>query len=305
VAANLYTLVLGCYECSMLLRRARNSTRRSIAAFTAALATLAPVARASAPPPPPSETDATTIEGSAAEADPSLSVPSADSTPQPIAPASEPSCVDAVGPDVVRLRDGGWIRGTIVESRPSSHVVIVACGKSERLSWDVVESIEGAPAPATESPADTTYVHIETRGKFPVHLYRLQLDSNRRRRPDDMRDLELVCEQPCDREVRTSAGDAFVLGGPKLTRTNEFSLHGRDRATISARGGRIALRRAGFGLFVTGLALLGVGGILVVTDRRSLQIAGGVTAATGLATLATSVGLVFHGFTRYELRWGK
>jgi hypothetical protein len=89
---------------------------------------------------------------------------------------------DSVGPDVVNLKDGGFIRGTVVSVEPGSHVMVVEYGKEKPRSvpWSSVADVqrgkaagkseeasasekEAVPLPDLEEPtALTRKVYIET-----------------------------------------------------------------------------------------------------------------------------------------------
>src|SRR5690242_20290879 len=75
--------------------------------------------------------------------------------PAPDKPAAPPAVRIAPGyaPDSVYLKEGGLLRGAIVESVPNDHVTIaLPTGEVRRVPWDVVERVETGTAKAAPAP---------------------------------------------------------------------------------------------------------------------------------------------------------
>src|SRR5688500_11763856 len=101
----------------------------SVAAWVTAVALAAPAA----PPEPqrPASMDAPP--------------PAATPEPQPEpTPAPAPAAKPASGVDEVVLKNGGFVRGEVVELLPNDHVVIIPEGTTDRrtIAWSDVERVD-------------------------------------------------------------------------------------------------------------------------------------------------------------------
>jgi hypothetical protein len=174
--------------------------------------------------------------------------------PSPVPMAPDPNALPAppspagssLGDDVIRLKDGGMMRGTIVEILPGDHatIVLAASGTSAIVSWAGIERIEridrnrppapeAAPSPGTpaapSSPSATTIptnepavlVHIES--KYAATLVRKVGDQ--------------TCDAPCDRLLPLNG--SYRIVGPKIHSSGWFQLEGSpgDRVVIDVSPG--------------------------------------------------------------------
>jgi hypothetical protein len=143
------------------------------------------------------------------------------------APASPPPPVLRVAPgyvpDAVHLKNGGLLRGVVIESAPGDHVKIaLPNGETRQIAWGDVDhvTIGGAggapmlpPAPPPAKVGPTARVHIAA---DPSVL----LD----RRPAGSDTWVPACSAPCEEEL--PLGDEYRLSGPGLRSTDVFTLQG-------------------------------------------------------------------------------
>src|ERR1700722_8787168 len=92
---------------------------------------------------------------------PSPTSPPSAPPPPPAPPPSTPAPAVAAGPDVVALKSGDSISGTVVQQQPGEWVVIrTVDGLTHTLNWSVIKEVRvtctpPAPAAASGSPAPT------------------------------------------------------------------------------------------------------------------------------------------------------
>jgi len=70
-----------------------------------------------------------------------------------------PQATVSLGPDEVELSDGGFVRGTVVESRPGTLVRVVVAGEStpRTFAWSEVRTVvRGKYDPAAAPPSSET-----------------------------------------------------------------------------------------------------------------------------------------------------
>lgn len=188
-------------------------------------------------------------------------------------PASETTTEPRAGArDVVHLRSGVTIEGSVRELVPGDHVTVVVDGADQRFLWADVERVvvsERLAAPregARSKPMNGPLVRVHLTGTGTLHLHR---------RPEGSQDFVEVCESPCDVEVPLQ--DTFKVSGGSITTTKEFRLAGTPGSMVTVE--------------VDGPNWFGIVGGGVLT------IVGGVTAYVGLAlgttpdTSARGVGL--------------
>ena len=179
-----------------------------------------------------------------------LSMPSiawAQTAPQPVpygtpsvpygqaAPQSAPA-QGAAGADVIYLKNGGLLRGTIIDAIPNSQARIqLATGEIATVPWQEINRIEqaagkastAASAATTKAPAAASSVWVHIEGADDV---RLQQD----RTGDD--DWMTVCSAPCDKELPTAFYYRVVGDGIKAS--SEFTLHAQpgEHESIEVHG---------------------------------------------------------------------
>ena len=216
----------------------------------------------------------------------------------------------AVGGDVIELKTGGVLRGTLIDAIPNGHARIqLVTGEVATVPWQEIAHIERAAGVPTSSPsasapplpaaarAETTaYVHIE--GSDAAQLQR---DTG------DHRRWENVCSAPCDQAVPLEY--SYRIGGAGIRNSRPFGL-------VDENGKRHTLyvdeaSKTGFALGIVGVsvgALAATIGLLVVLvgegegalssngitrqDGSSAEEIGGAIAAIGLGALVGGIVLI-------------
>lgn len=309
----------------------------SVPALVSCLVSVVPVSSVRAAPPTqgptstPTLREGTTDHGSSAATTPAPAVISpAGAVPTASSTAStpldtlylgtlsagsqgEPPSTVALGPDEVELNDGGFVRGTIVESRPGVLVRIVVAGEAtpRTLPWSEVKAVargkyDPAVAPATPgwgaTPDDKTAgfaatgprVHLvatrKTRGR--LHLFEISGASvgtaygYGRTTSVVATTYQRVCVEPCGEVVDTTRGSPYVVHaeGMMPTRTFELPRSGEVTVEIEPRkralvGGGLALSFVGIAVMTTGLMFAVVEGVRENSDPG--RLAGWSTMTVG------------------------
>ena len=215
-------------------------------------------------------------------------------------PASGPSA--ASGGDVIDLKNGGILRGTLIDAIPNARARIqLATGEIATVPWQEIARIEHSAATASTAAASgegsPVWVHID--GSEGAQLQR---DLN-----GDHRQWVTVCTAPCDKAV--SPQFEYRIAGDGIRNSRVFSL--------SARGGEhesLSVDEASRSGFVLGIVSASVGtlvmfiGLLVVlvdaaasvvyldtssaNSARSGEALGWGISAVGLAGLIGGVVLI-------------
>jgi hypothetical protein len=250
-------------------------------------------------------------------------VPYSPSQPVPL-PAAPPSPPGAAPPppafaparpggDTIYLKDGGMVRGTLVEMLPNDHATIqLPTGQSAVVAWGRIDRIEQATlqvapmAPQVEVGARrhhakegaTAFVHIDADTSIVLESL-----SDRGGWPYWSR----VCTAPCDAEL--PLGREYRLAGPDIRNSRPFGLmanpgqHVVLRVSGGSRGafaGGIVLSSVGAAAIGVGLVVLLFGAIGTCTgtdefgDCTATQSNTGLETAGAIITLA-GVGLVIGG----------
>ncbi len=219
--------------------------------------------------------------------------------PAPAQPVYSPPPAGAT--DTVVLKNGGMIRGTLIEVLPNDHATVqLPSGQSAIIQWGEIHHIErgGAPAAAPVAPqaapaqklANTTasmsgptaLVHIES--SRPVTLDR--------RNPGDDEPWVTACESPCD--VQLPLNNDYRIVGQGIWASSEFDLEGQpgQRVVIKVNPATRLARTAG--IVVAGVGLLAITiGVYVVAFAALAKCAGSVTSACKSdSTGGTAVGVV-------------
>jgi hypothetical protein len=260
-----------------------------------------------------------------------LALPSTGRAEDPIAPAAAPTIAPstaptpqaALGPDEVLLRNGGFVRGTIVEVVPDTRVVILVDGSGERreIPWDEVAEVERdkhAPPfaeptpPPTAAPADgptvgrgRPRVHLELTRDRPVTLFEIDSEIVASGYNASMYGMKFrsVCAAPCDAVVDGSRGQEFFLGtgeGAVWTASRKFTLAEREGPLdIRVKPGSRALRIIGAVVLGIGIGATIGGGVLAVP--KSTRTPGLILLAVGVPGLLAGIPMIVFGRTRYEL----
>ena len=171
-----------------------------------------------------------------------------------------------VGSDVIYLKGGGILRGTLIDAIPNAQARIqLATGEIATVPWQQIDKIEqshGGP-PSGPTPAPTTSgsapaAPVPPSAVVPVHAEgpdgaELQQDAT------GHSDWKTVCSLPCDKQLPT--GNHYRIMGEGIRASGEFTLHAdsgqRDNLTVV--GGSKGLFTLGVVGIVVGSALLPIG----------------------------------------------
>lgn len=159
--------------------------------------------------------------------------------------------------DVVVLKDGGAVRGTVMEVLPNDHVSVkLADGRTAIIAWSVVHHIEQAAKPAAPAtkpapqavPQPAAPVESET---GTVHV-KMEGDSDAVLEQDHGGTWAAVCSGACDRDLplgvsyRITASGAKTSGAFRLLGTpgDHIVLH-LNTASSAAFGGGVTMALVG------------------------------------------------------------
>jgi hypothetical protein len=207
-------------------------------------------------------------------------------TAVPAAPATR-----AIGGDVVHLKGGGMLRGTLVEILPNDHVTVgLANGQTASVPWLQVLRIErgvDAPPASTSGPSAApagprALVHIES--ERPLRLEVLE----------PPRKFHFVCASPCDVQVDLNA--TYRIVGDGVRATSSFQLQARPGQAVLVEVDTSS--KAGFvgGIVLTSVAFpVALVGLVVAVMGGAVNSGGATTAGTalGLGGLAGGIGGIF------------
>jgi hypothetical protein len=162
---------------------------------------------------------------------------------QPAAAAPQP------GGDVIHLKDGGMLRGTLIEAIPNDHATIqLATGSSAIVAWEKIARIERS-SPAVAAAAAVPTAAVVTQGVF-VHI-----ESDRtvtlERMGSSRRIWTAVCNSPCDRELDPNG--TYRIAGRGVRASGNFSLSARPGERVV-----IEVDPASKAAFVGGIVLTSV-----------------------------------------------
>ena len=246
--------------------------------------------------------------------------------------APKDAAAQDAGPDTVVLRDGGMLKGNLIEVLPGDHATLqLANGQSARIRWDVIDHIirngvplntaqvqQQATQPSTASaptPKETGNVWVHIDGADNVDLESVITDAA----PAGKRVTNgwaTICSAPCDQEVPLAG--SYRLAGDGVRPSRTFKLAGKpgDKVYIQAdpasRGGfvgGIVLISVGVPVLVIGTFVELVVGLVNVaskadgeyTDTSGAQVVGLSMMGLGVAGIITGIVLVAgNGSTKLD-----
>jgi len=188
--------------------------------------------------------------------------------PAPAAPRS-------AGSDVITLKNGGILRGTIIDAIPNAQARIqLLTGEIATVPWSEIARIENAksapPAPPAAAPAaapaaTTVIVHVDS-----PESVELQRDAGNKA-------WATVCASPCDQPIPTGGKYRFAGGGirPSAPFAVPTSNTGRVYFTVSPSSS---------GWFVAGIVMLSVGAPVMLVSLVVAALAGLVSAVSSNAS---------------------
>ena len=158
------------------------------------------------------------------------------------------------GNDVVVLKSGGMVRGTLIEILPNDHATVtLATGQNAIIQWDHIHHIErGGAAAATPAPAATRPTHeptarVHVESDHPVTIERRV----------SVRTWAFACEAPCDVELPLSDEYRIVGAGVRTSSNFHLAAQSGERVVLDVNTGS----KAGF---IGGVILVPVGGLTIL-----------------------------------------
>lgn len=189
--------------------------------------------------------------------------------PVQVAPAPGPGPAPAAAggtADTVVLKNGGMIRGTLVEVLPNDHATVqLPSGQSAIVQWSEIHHIErgAAPAAATGTPAAATPIQKMPNSTAPmsgptvlVHIETSRPITLDRRNPGEDQPWVTACESPCD--VQLPLNNDYRIVGEGIWASSEFELEGSagQRVVVKVAPATRLTRTAG--IVVAGAGLLAI-----------------------------------------------
>ena len=187
----------------------------------------------------------------------------------------------AVGLDTIYMKNGGILRGTIIDAIPDAQARIqLATGEIATVPWQAIDRIEhgstgpGRPAPPGPVPAPPTPAPPGPRVYAPSAMVWVHVEGGEGSLLETDRasdgTWETACRAPCDIQVPTSAD--YRIGGSSRRQSGMFHLRGQqgDHVTVTVSGGSKAW-------LITGIVITPVGG-LVTLIGLVMGLAGSVSA---------------------------
>jgi hypothetical protein len=180
-----------------------------------------------------------------------------------------------VGQDVIYMRNGGILRGTIIDAIPGAQARIqLATGEIATVPWPDIGRIEHGsetPRPTTPSPVPppprpplrssaTVWVHMEGPDEA-----RLQEDTT------GDGNWQTVCAPPCDAQLPVAPDYRIEGGGLKTSSVFKIAGAPGEHVTITVNGGSKAW-------FVLGIVITPIGGLLALIGSV-IGLAGSVAAS--------------------------
>lgn len=242
-------------------------------------------------------------------------VPYRPSQPVPVeAPpaAQAPLALASAGSDVVHLRNGGIVRGTIVELLPNDHAtVLLSTGQSAIIAWSGIERIErgalqeAAPPPVPPPATPPTFAAETPARRGPVVVVHIQSAHTVTLERRGGLGADAQCASPCDREMPLD--DSYRVVGDGINASPWFNLEGRpgERIVLTVSPGRKAAFYAG-GIIASGGAVVSLVGLtslaaganprspgLAASGRRGAELVGGLLTAGGVGMMVTGCYLLF------------
>jgi hypothetical protein len=246
-------------------------------------------------------------------------IPAYAQTPQPVpyntpqvpygqtapAPSPTPQAPLRPGSDVIYLKGGGILRGTIVDAIPNAQARIqLATGEIATVPWQQIDKIEQSrsappagttpPAPAPTQPPGPPAPPPPPSAIIAVHVdgpdgAELQQDAG-----ND--DWKTVCQVPCDKQLPT--GRNYRIMGEGIRASGDFTLHADagQRETITVSGGSKNLHTLGIVGIVLGSTVAGIG-LLTVLGGYAIQAGYNSDRALGIPNSNDGSGTIAVGWT--------
>jgi hypothetical protein len=244
--------------------------------------------------------------------------------PVPLPAQVQPAAVTA-SPDVIYLKGGGMLRGTLVDAIPGSRARIqLATGEIASVPWEQIDHIGQAPGqdqppppprkpPTPRAPTQPAPTPAAVQGSVKVHVEGAE-GAQLQYGETGHDDWKSVCDLPCDASV--PAGGHYRVVGDDIRPTPDFELKAgagehenihvkaasktwSTLGAIAAGGGGIAAY-IGFVIGVTASSTpdtsqtpTSARDAAMQSDQRGTATAGWVTCAIGLGAVIGGLIVVF------------
>jgi hypothetical protein len=144
--------------------------------------------------------------------------------PPPAVPAP-PAC--AVGTDIVDRKDGGMLRGTIIDSIPGGRAqILLATCEIVTVPWADIARVERSPAPVVTVPSSSAAPAPAAAATVDGPLIPVHIEGSRALLERDStgfnRDWEPVCKAPCDKAL--SVAYSYRVAGDGIRNSVPFAL---------------------------------------------------------------------------------
>ncbi|MEO7112856.1 MAG: hypothetical protein ABI183_20605 [Polyangiaceae bacterium] len=229
---------------------------------------------------------------------------------------------DSGGTDTVVLKDGGMLKGTLIEILPGDHATMtLANGQNAKIRWDVIDHIvrNGVPLnPSQQTAPQTTQVAqpaAQDQGNVFVHVDGGDVDVEMQTMNGTPAGKKVtgtwatMCSSPCDQELPLAGAYRLAGSGVRASRSFKLVGHPGDHVTISADpsskggfAGGIVLISVGVPVFVIGcfvelvVAIVNAGSKIDndYTDTSGAQIVGLSMMGLGAAGVVTGIVLIVN-----------
>jgi hypothetical protein len=215
--------------------------------------------------------------------------------------------------DTVFLKDGGLLRGTLIEMLPDDHATLqLPTGQTATIEWGRIDHIErgtlqGPPLAPLALPPARTRLHRQPMGPEPTALVHLDADPGvvlESVSPGTGR-WAVVCAGPCDAALATDR--EYRVAGEGILSSRPFRIHAApgqrvvisvSTASRSARSAGAALTSVGSAAIVVGIIVLVYGALACTPDQfgdcistpdSGAETAGAVIGLAGVAILIGGV----------------
>lgn len=220
--------------------------------------------------------------------------------PAPSTP-SAPSTPPSAGTDIIHLKNGGMLRGTIVDAIPGSHARIqLPTGEIAMVQWSEIARIENGARPPTPTPEPPSTAWKPppppppTPGPPPITgpTLLVHIDSPRPVRLEHYdparSNWDELCNSPCDMQVPVE-GD-YRIAGVGVKASNRFAMTGKagDRIVIDVNPASKGWFAAGIVGGGVGLLTISVGLYVVLVGAIGSSIDKGFCSGTSTTGCAAS-----------------
>lgn len=202
-----------------------------------------------------------------------------------------------VGQDVIYMKNGGILRGTIIDAIPNSQARIqLATGEIATVPWQEIARIEHAETtrPAPPLPPPGSQPLPPQPAASPSAMVWVHLDG-----PEDARleqykgDWVTACSAPCDVQLPVSSDYRIEGGGIRPSTVFQLTGNQGDHVTVTVNAGST-------GWFVAGIVLTPIGGLVALVGGL-VGLAGSIAASSPTADLSNARSVAASGWTAFAI----